>query len=514
MNSNFTKAVEQENEFLREKLAKLEKDFNNLKVACEKSQQSADEDVINLESQGFYSKLFLENCPDVFCVLNDKLLYVFGSDMAARNLFKKTQEQLLGMSFVDACEGVMPQEWIDKTVEYFVSTIKKHDSVQYTERLLFPDGRQVFVNTLIVPIVDVKGVCRGIVLVQYDITELVEAREKAEAAAKAKSAFLANMSHEIRTPMNAIVGMAVLLLLSRLSPPDLAHAANIKKASASLLDVINDILDFSKIEAQQMEINKRRYELFALLTDVVNVVNYRVAEKKLDFLVDIDPDIPREFFGDDKRIRQVILNLLSNAVKFTDSGYIKLSVLLERKQGSVVNLAITVEDSGIGISQENLPSIFDSFQQYDERGDAGQVLGAGLGLPIVKKLVELMDGRLELATACGRGSKFTFSLPQEIADPVAWAAVANAESVRLALCTDSDLLAENITATAKKLSVDITVLKKEKENHHCDHDLSAFTHLLVDVQSTGIFCNKKLREDQRMAILATPDIVMSLAPNP
>jgi signal transduction histidine kinase/DNA-binding response OmpR family regulator len=234
------------------------------------------------------------------------------------------------------------------------------------------------------------------------------ARQAAEKASRAKSDFLANMSHEMRTPMNAIIGMTTIAKNSNKLEKKEYCLTKIENASVHLLGVINDILDMSKIEAIKFELSPSEFSFEKLLQKVVNVINYKVEEKKQNFSVRIDRDIPVVLFGDEQRLAQVIANLLSNAVKFTpDGGTIQLDAELERRESGFCIVRISVADSGIGISPEQQSRLFTSFEQA-ESGTSRQFGGTGLGLAISKRIVEMMGGGFSIRSELGKGAVFTF----------------------------------------------------------------------------------------------------------
>jgi signal transduction histidine kinase/DNA-binding response OmpR family regulator len=259
-------------------------------------------------------------------------------------------------------------------------------------------------------ILSALGVALALVLVVI-LIGVDSAKVKSDAENRHKSAFLANMSHEIRTPMNAIIGMVTI----GKSAPSVERKdycfAKIEDASNHLLGVINDILDMSKIEANKFELAPAEFDLEKLLRRVVNVINFRVDEKKQKLSVHIDSAIPHKLIGDDQRIAQVVANLLGNAVKFTpDEGVISVAVRQTKKENGICTLQFSVKDNGIGISKEQQERIFDSFEQA-ESNTTRKYGGTGLGLAISKNIIEMMGGSIWVESAPGKGSVFAFSIP-------------------------------------------------------------------------------------------------------
>lgn len=244
-----------------------------------------------------------------------------------------------------------------------------------------------------------------------------EVRVEAARAARAnelKTSFLANMSHEIRTPVNAIMGMDEMILREELSPSVREYAVNIQVASENLLGIINDILDFAKIESRQIKLNENRYDLRDLLGDVVTITSVGADAKKLLFVVEVDETLPVKLYGDDGKLRQIMVNILNNAVKYTREGQVRLKVSGKASDGELL-LTILVSDTGLGIREEEIPKLFEKFSRLDESSNSS-IEGTGLGLSIVKEYVEMMGGTISVESEYGRGTCFTVMVKQGIED--------------------------------------------------------------------------------------------------
>ncbi|MAS12565.1 MAG: hybrid sensor histidine kinase/response regulator [Nitratireductor sp.] len=232
---------------------------------------------------------------------------------------------------------------------------------------------------------------------------------KAQSADRTKSEFLANMSHEIRTPMNGVMGMAELLARTNLDQRQAMFVDVIVKSGTALLTIINDILDFSKIDAGQLKLDEAPFRLGEAIEDVAALVSSRVAEKDLELIVRVDPELPASFIGDVGRFRQIATNLVGNAVKFTERGHVLIDVS-GKSEGEITRVTVRVEDTGIGIPQDKLDVVFDKFAQVDSSSTRRHE-GTGLGLAIAVKLAELMGGSIEATSEVGKGSTFTFTVP-------------------------------------------------------------------------------------------------------
>ena len=243
--------------------------------------------------------------------------------------------------------------------------------------------------------------------------DLERAKREADEANEFKSSFMARISHEIRTPLNAITGMAYLLKKTDVSLTQSMYIDRITQAANNMLNIINDILDFSKIEAGKVELEITSFSMDQVIQDVVNIISYKIEEQDINFRLSKDPLVPNWFFGDAKRIEQVLLNVLNNAVKITRSGEVSLDIRLLAKENDKYHLSFTTKDTGVGMTEEQINKLFTPFVQGDSSINR-RFGGSGLGLAIVKNLVDMMGGEIKVFSTPGEGSTFIINLSLDV----------------------------------------------------------------------------------------------------
>ncbi|MBP9490397.1 MAG: response regulator [Aliarcobacter sp.] len=359
-----------------------------------------------------------------------------------------TKEELLGKPHNIVRHPDMPKEIFRDLWE----TIKSKKIFKGIIKNRNKNGSFYYVASTIVPILDKNEEIIEYLSLRYDITELVEARKKAEIAQKSKSTFLANMSHEIRTPLNAIIGFSDILCESNIDNENKENAKIISKSAKSLLKIINDVLDISKMENGKLEVELSEFSLFDLTEYIVELFSINATDKNIKFVYSVDSKLPHLIISDSMRIQQVLSNLLSNAIKFTSEYgkiYFRIEVLNQDNENAKIKFSI--KDSGIGMTPEQIKIIFNPFSQADS-GISRKFGGTGLGLAICNDIIKLLGSNIEVNSQIGNGSEFFFILDFKVKKSVE--ENVKKSDISFAICdlsNDEDFIKESVKNYLEKI---------------------------------------------------------------
>ena len=342
-----------------------------------------------------------------------------------------------------------------KDVRFAVETLYDLENIQ--------NSRGIRNNIIIIVVVPIATLLYFTFVLVLQSRSLTRSKQDAETLAKNKSDFLAKMTHELRTPLNAIIGMSTMLAHEDMPPAAQEYTGDILKSGKNLLLLVNNILDYSKLEAHSMQLVSENYMLSDIIDNAANVIRVAAAEKKLEFIIDADANIPDKLRGDAVRIQQVLFNLLSNAVKYTDRGFLKLQVQSEpRDEHDEIMLKFSVTDSGKGIRAEDMEKLFGEFVRVDLSNNK-TVEGTGLGLAIARNLCRAMGGDITVDSEYGKGSTFTMLIMQTYQPDVPFAKVEYHRGKSLLVFENKTLQAENFIRCARNLNVKCTIAKTAEE---------------------------------------------------
>ncbi len=435
--------------------------------------------------------------------------------------FGRTPQQMLGMHLRD-----LLGEELFALNEAYIRNALRGERQAFFRSLRKPSGEVGHTWASFIPDIDGSGKVLGFYVLVADVTELKQAelrlqqlneemaraRDRAEAASRAKSEFVANMSHEIRTPMNAILGLASLLEDTPLGAQERDYVAKIKISARALLGILNDILDFSKIEAGRLELERTSFSLGDVLRNTFVIVSANARDKGIATSYHIAPEVPDTLMGDPLRLQQVLLNLAGNAVKFTEHGKVSVSARLLAETDTTATLEFSVRDTGIGIAPEHHARLFEAFTQADS-STSRRYGGTGLGLAISNRLVALMGGALGFTSQPGRGSDFRFTAVFGKAAPNAAGAApqpARLAGMRVLLVEENEISQKVIGQILRRAGAATTIVADGQAAQDLLRQSGArFDAVLIDIRSPAAHADEIVRLIRAELRLDLPIVAMS-----
>jgi len=469
----------------------------------------------NEELQNF--ALVIKNSADVICMVDPEDFRIKNINPAIEKMLGFTPAEMIGSNILDkvaeSSQLIFRKKLDSMVIGNYNFTVFEFQFYTADQRTLWAECRASYHNHhLFLNISDISPAK------SYQ-GQLIRSKEAAEYSKKIKETFLANMSHELRTPVAGIIGLADMLRKSGLNEQQSHMLSLLETSSQSLLGVINDVLDFSKIEAGKFNIVRSPADLAALLNAVSSLLKFKADKKDIELFLEIDAGLPRSVMADSLRINQILMNLMGNAINFTERGYVKLKAEVLKMHSDRAKIRFTVEDTGIGIAANKLNKIFESFEQADD-DTANHYGGTGLGLTIVKRLVELMGGELNVTSQVGKGTVFTFTnwfnlseTPKAVTESRPAKALPSLNGVRILVAEDNAVNQFMLAKLLKdwKAEADIVengrlAFEKLKEN---DYDL-----ILMDThmpEMNGYEATKKIRLELGEPKSSIPVISLSAA---
>jgi len=457
-----------------------------------------------LVQQDKYLNMVFDNSPDIIMLLDKDKHLLYCARFFLEKVGIKSFDDIRKTNYHDIFSRFMHTDQLSELVTIFRTSREEMNPITFERTIdIGNDGNPRHYEIHFTPMPDKNNIFQGAFIIFHDMTEIIEAKERTEQASRAKSNFLANMSHEIRTPLNAIIGMTHIAKESK-APEKKDYCLNkVETASVHLLGIINDILDMSKIEEDKFELSYTEFNFSAMINRVVSIFEFRLEEKKQKLDVYQDSSVPSVIITDEQRLAQVITNLISNAVKFTpEGGNISLSICkpeesTEAQDKKFCTLKINVTDTGIGIPVEQQSKLFNSFVQVDS-SIARKFGGTGLGLAISKKIVELMQGTIQIESEENKGASFSFTIRAEIPETsVPSAEVPAAEPVseelpdyhgkRILLAEDIEINREIVITVMEPMGIEIIEAEDGKEAYDlfCANP-DSFDLIFMDIHMPGI----------------------------
>lgn len=499
--------LSKENHELKQKLALVEANYERAKTisVTQSRVESIWSDSLKRELQFF--QLILENMTNILLLLDVSGNFAYVSNTFLKKANIPDVSLINGKYYKNILKGILSEENLKDFANALDKAIFTKSTISIEEEMKFNNiGESFTYSILITPMIDEWGETTGIMALFNDITEINNALESAKQANLAKSEFLANMSHEIRTPLNAILGMANIAQSTTDMDKIQYSLTKINDSSGHLLGVIKDILDMSKIESNHLELSNTEFVFEKMLLRIVDVMQFKFEEKNITFDLHYDPKIPYSILSDEQRLAQVIMNLLSNALKFTpQNGNITLRADVDSCNEDDYVLRVSIQDNGIGITEEQKPRLFKVFSQADN-SISRRYGGTGLGLAISKTIVEMMDGRIWFDSEEGSGSTFHFMIA--VKSTMISAPTADDKTLRDSEGADSEIA---VTETIDDFSDKTIMLVDDVEiNREIIISLLESTNINIICAENGMDATEKYMADNGTIELIFMDVQMPL----
>lgn len=409
------KARKEAEKLLEDRALELYKTNIELQELNRSLEQKVHDRAQEVSKQRSFYETILNQVPAEIIVADRNQRYIFISESAVKDA--QMREWLIGKTDFDYCQKRgLPMHVAQERASRYQEVRNNLKLTEWVERI-DRKGKELYYLRRLLPLFDSDDEIQMFIGYSLDITksekyrlELIEARDIAQKATSAKSEFLSKISHEIRTPLNAIIGLTNILMSEEHNNSQDHYLNSMKYSADSLLGIINEVLDFSKIEAGKITFESIPFNFRHLIQGIQQTFEFRANELGIELKTDMAPEIPRILEGDRVKLNQIFLNLVGNAMKFTSSGYIHIKTEILEKDDRKIRIRFCVEDSGIGIAEDKLSKVFESFSQEGD-DTTRKYGGTGLGLTITKKFIEGQDGAIWVESEQGRGSRFIFELP-------------------------------------------------------------------------------------------------------
>ncbi len=393
----------------------------------------------------------IDASPDLIYYRNEEGKFA-GCNRVAEQLTGRTQDELLGLTPHEVYDEELAREVAASDNE----VLEKNISITEELWLRFPDGKRRYFEMRKVPFFDHDGNRLGLLAFGRDMTERMRAEKAAEQASKDKTKFIATISHELRTPLNGIVGLSRMLRDTELTEEQFSWVSTIYASAITLGNIFNDIIDLDKLGRDKIELSYKTLSLETFTEELGSVIKLLAADKNLGFRTSLQKPLPEYVLVDGTRLRQILWNILFNAVKFTPKGHVSLSVEASTSDNKIANVRFTIEDTGVGIPQDDIDKIFAMYYQVDHP-DHQSATGTGIGLAICKEMVDRMNGQIHVYSEVGKGTRFQIDIPLEISEKQRTREELEVKGLHILLVEDIELNVMVAKALLEKLGQTVDV---------------------------------------------------------